>query len=1225
MYAEAVLKTHVDTPVVVDLDSCAEINVVDISFVRRHRLAQVDADSPRVRCLNKLFTKVYGIYAVPISLTDNHGTIRCFTVSCLAIDRGEGDAPVLFGMPALSMFGILLFPQAAHWWFVTETDQIRLQNPKKFLKLCHQEARVYALIIHPDVPSELFPDEEEDTTPTAKRKEDEIPPELADFADVMDIHNADVLPSFKNTDHAIVLKPDTTPPVGPIYPLSRRELSILEEYLRENMAKGRIRASQSPAASPVLFVPKKDGTLRLCVDYRGLNKITVKNRYPLPLISEILDRASGANYFSKLDVKDAYYRIRIKEGDEWKTAFRTRYGLFEYLVMPFGLTNAPATFQNYIHQALGGLLDEFCVAYLDDILIFSPDRETHTKHIRQVLERLRNAQLYCKPSKCSFYKDQVDFLGYVVNRDGITMEPARVQTIQEWPEPQTFRDIQVFLGFCNFYRRFIRDYSTLARPLTRLLTGMEKGRKVGDIRLDHDQRAAFERLKAAFQEAPLLQHFDPEKAIIIETDASDFAMGAVLSQIAKDGRKHPVAFWSAQFSGSAKNYGTPDKEMMAIVEAFKHWRHYVEGNSHEITVLSDHNNLQGFMKQQHLNGRQARWCMYLSGFDFTIKHQPGKRNPADGPSRRPDYEDKSPSDRMEWMPTLQSKMAQAESLEEQLKCESGENRPVVTVQSLQVKTESSRDMDYSDWIGRKATVLRKHVAQLLAMDKVLTPEPSESIVELVLKLQETDPQTQKIKERLQSSRRNTADSSAWSLGDLRELRYNNKLFVPAEEAVKQELMRRHHDDPMAGHFGPERTLELLQRKFHWSNMNKDVKDHCRTCHTCQVSKPRRHQPYGSLESLPIPTRPWEEISMDFIVGFPAVIAKDGTEKDAILVVVDRYTKMNRFFAVNCTITSQELAELIHQEIELKYGIPNGCVSDRGSVFTSQFWSDLCYINRVHRRLSTAFHPQTDGQTERSNQTLIQYLRCFAAQEPVIWATILGEAEFVCNNAINATTHISPFKALMGYNPTISRRIGDDALQRRVHPNAIERIQKLETLREDLERHWTEAVENQKRYYDGRHKEKTFKKGDLVLLSTRNLKLKTPKKMTPKFVGPFRVLDTVGSLAYRLALPEQYSRLHNVFPVVLLEPWYARSQEEKGQMPMPDLEDDDEWEVEEVRDEKRFDDELFFLVKWKGWPSEFNQWVGEEDIQNAWKLVLKYRQEVAKGRPSANKRKRNPDD
>ena len=230
------------------------------------------------------------------------------------------------------------------------------------------------------------------------------------------------------------------------------------------------------------------------MDYRGLNSVTEKNRYPLPLISEILDRCQGANFFTKIDIKDAYYRIRIKEGDEWKTAFRTRYGHYEYLVMPFGLTNAPATFQNYIHKALHDLLDTICVVYLDDILIFSKTREGHTKHIQQVLERMRAAELYAKPSKCAFYQKSVEFLGFILSVEGISMDNRRVATVAEWQEPKTYREVQVFLGFCNFYRWFIHRYSTIAAPLNALLKGSKNGVKPGALELGDNERLAFNRL-----------------------------------------------------------------------------------------------------------------------------------------------------------------------------------------------------------------------------------------------------------------------------------------------------------------------------------------------------------------------------------------------------------------------------------------------------------------------------------------------------------------------------------------------------------------------------------------------------------------------------------------------------------------------------------------------------------------------------------------------------------
>ena len=266
-----------------------------------------------------------------------------------------------------------------------------------------------------------------------------------------------------------------------MYNLSVKELAVLKDYLETAEANGWIRRSASEAGAPILFVPKKDGSLRLCVDYRGLNEVTIKNRHPLPLISETLDRLGQATVFSKLDLKDAYHRIPIKRGDKWKTAFCTRYGHYEYLVMPFGLTNAPTTFQAYINRALAGLVDVTCVVYLDDILIYSNSREEHVRHVCKVLARLHKFALYGSIKKCEFFTQEVEFLGFIVSTAGVAMDPRRVSAVADWPTPKTFHDVQSFLGFANFYRRFIKHYSKVVSPLTALMKGSKNGRKAGPL------------------------------------------------------------------------------------------------------------------------------------------------------------------------------------------------------------------------------------------------------------------------------------------------------------------------------------------------------------------------------------------------------------------------------------------------------------------------------------------------------------------------------------------------------------------------------------------------------------------------------------------------------------------------------------------------------------------------------------------------------------------------
>jgi hypothetical protein len=464
--------------------------------------------------------------------------------------------------------------------------------------------------------------------------------------------------------------PGAEPPFWPIYNLSPRELKALEEFIHDRLEKGHIRESMSPAGAAVIFAPKKDGTLRLCVDYQGLNAITIKNHYPIPLISELLDWLQGAKIFSKLDLLDAYYWIQIKDGDEWKTAFQTCYGHYEFLVMPMGLTNAPVTFQSYINNALWGYVDDFCVVYLDNILVYSQSEEEYIQHLEKVMEHLCQSKLYANPKKCSFFQDEIEFLGYLVNADGVRMDPKRIEAIQEWKNhpPRTFRDIQVFLGFCNFYRRFIHQFLQIVKPILQLLHRMKKGQKPGLIGQDwqEPQQQALEELINWFTTAPILWHYDPSLPLRLEADACYAALAGVLSQHYEDGW-HPIAFYSQKFTPTEWHYPIYDKEMMAIVMSFGHWHHYLDGAS-GVKVFSDHQNLRSFMSQTRLNGRQTHWLIKLLPYDFQIFYQKGALNPADGPSRRPDYlVDAEEVDQMpvsQLLPALSVRIAHGESWEQ---------------------------------------------------------------------------------------------------------------------------------------------------------------------------------------------------------------------------------------------------------------------------------------------------------------------------------------------------------------------------------------------------------------------------------------------------------------------------------------------------------------------------------------------------------------------------------
>jgi len=356
-----------------------------------------------------------------------------------------------------------------------------------------------------------------------------------------------------------------------MYSLSPLELQTLQDFIDKHLSIGLIHPTSSPHGASILVIKKKDGSLQLCVDYQALNCITRKDQYPLPLTANLLDAPWKAWVYTKIDLRTAYHLLRIAEGDQWKTAFRTWYGSYKWLVVIEGLTNAPAAFQHFMNDIFANMLNISVIVYLDDILIYSDNMDDHWKHVQEVLHCLWHNDLYAKPEKCSFHTDSVDYLGFILSPEGLTMDQAKVKVIQDWPEPWRVKDVQSFLGFVNFYRRFINDSTKIVNPLTRLT------RKSIPFQFSEKAHEAFVNLKIAFTSAGILSHWIPEAPIIVKTDASDYAITEILSIITPDEEVHPVVFYSQSLSTSELNYDTHDKELLAIFAAFTTWRHYLKG------------------------------------------------------------------------------------------------------------------------------------------------------------------------------------------------------------------------------------------------------------------------------------------------------------------------------------------------------------------------------------------------------------------------------------------------------------------------------------------------------------------------------------------------------------------------------------------------------------------------------------------------------------------------
>ncbi|GBG77240.1 hypothetical protein CBR_g23568 [Chara braunii] len=429
--------------------------------------------------------------------------------------------------------------------------------------------------------------------------------------------------------HRIEIEPSSRTPKGVVYRMSPRELEELRKQLDKLLEKGWIRPSSFPFGAPVLFVPKKEGELRMCIDYRGLNAITVKNDEPLSRIDDLLDRVQGAKYFSKIDFKSGYHQIEVHPDDQYKTAFRTRYGHYEFIVMPFGLTNAPATFQRCMNDLFRPWLDRFVVVYLDDILVFSRTLEEHQGHLRQVLEKLREANFKINANKCDKAKTQVLYLGHVLDGDDIKPKDSKIAAIRDWPTPRTLTELRSFLGLANYYRKFVRYFSTITAPLRRLL------RKETIWKWDKDCTFAMKKLKQALIDYPVLKVADPSLPFVVTTDASQYGIGAVLQQDDGNGYR-PVEFMSARMPSEKVATSTYERELYALRQALDHWKHYLLGR--HFKVYSDHETLRWLKTQAKMTPKLTRWAAEIDQYDFELKPVKGKYNVvADALSRRVDY------------------------------------------------------------------------------------------------------------------------------------------------------------------------------------------------------------------------------------------------------------------------------------------------------------------------------------------------------------------------------------------------------------------------------------------------------------------------------------------------------------------------------------------------------------------------------------------------------------
>lgn len=957
--------------------------------------------------------------------------------------------------------------------------------------------------------------------------------------------------------------------------MSREELLVLRKTLHDLLSKGFIRVSKSPAAAPVLFVKKPGGGLRFCVDYRALNAITKKDRYPLPLIHETLQRISKAKWFTKFDVPAAFHKIRIAKGDEWLTAFRTRFGLFEWLVTPFGLANAPSTFQRYINWTLRDFLDDFVTAYIDDILIFTDGTlKEHRRHVRTVLQRLRDAGLQIDIDKSEFEVKSTKYLGFIIEAGkGIQMDPAKIRAIQEWQAPSSVKEVRQFLGFANFYRQFIHNYSAIVRPLTNLT---QKGIA---FLWDETAERAFQSLKNLFVTEPALVPFDPERKTVIETDSSGYANGGTLSQYDDDGRLRTCAYYSRKLNPAECNYEIHDKELLAIIDCMKQWEAELISLKDPFTVITDHNNLRYFMRTQRLNERQMRWQIILSRFRFDLIYRPGSQ------AFRPDALSRRPQD----MP---------------------------------------KNHDDNRFTYRDRTLLPQEIyvhatlAPRLRIPTVTAPSHDEQLQTLWNQAEAYDKDYERIKQAVADNLRTfprdlglKVTIADCKIDEQGHLWHRDRQWVPNYEPLRTKIIQQCHDSVLAGHPGHNGTSAILGRMFFWPHMTQDVRRFISNCDKCGANTIWRERRQGLLKPLPVPERIWREISIDFIDKLP-----NSNNYCHLMVIVDRLSKGVILVPLK-DLSAETVAREFIRFFVSRHGFPTGIISDRGTQFISEVWAYMCQSMRTERHLSTAWHPQTDGQTERMNAVIEDFLRKHCSYFQTDWSDLLPITEVVINNRIPSSTGVSPFFLTHGYDLEVMD------LRGAVHGPTTRRKERLvakdivEKLAQAAELAQTEMAAAQQRMEESanRHRDAAYnyQVGDKVWLDLRNIHTDRPSKKLDYRHAKFTVLEKVGTHAYRLDIN---GKIHNVFHTALLRPAAQNpfpSQEQSDYQPPGILVDGElEYAVERIEGERtvrRGRGQIRqYLVKWLGY--EKREWQPARNLEDT---IALDNWENSKGRGGGN--------
>ena len=874
---------------------------------------------------------------------------------------------------------------------------------------------------------------------------------------------------------------------------------IVLDEIRDLSKAGLISPSKSPWCSPVVLVTKKDGSgHRLCLDYRKLNDLTVKDSYPLPRTDTILDALSGSAFFCKLEMRSGFYQIKMSSKDKQKTAFSAPgSGLWEWEVMPQGLTNSPATFERVAEQVFSGIpYDRLCI-FMDDLIVHGRDFDSTAGRLEEAFQRLRVHHLKLHPGKCALFQERVEFLGHVISKNGVETQPSKTDAIRGWPTPRSVKDIQSFVGLATYYRRFIKNFSDIARPLHDLTKKQVK------FHWGPDQEAAFQALKTALTSTPILAYADPTIGeYILDADCSATGAGAVLSQV-QGGIERVIAFYSRALSDAERRYCTTRRELLSVVDAVKHFHHYLYGQ--RVKIRSDHGALQWLTNFRQPEGQIARWIMRLAEYNYSIEFRPGRvHNNADALSRRPcadsDCRHCARLDRTEAIKIDDRQGHQSTGIQ--------------THESNQITLGTPTPGDVQPTAAERDA---PNIRQCQLDDVDISPI-------LQWKEQGRDkPDKAALSAKSEATKAYAAQWDSLFVSDgilCRKFFKTNtqetitQIILPLSE--RERIFTLCHSIPASGHTGIDRTRDRIADRYYWVGYSQDIATWCRKCDICAAHKGPKKRGVAPLQVYNVGA-PLERLAIDIAGPFP--VTESGNRY--LLVIQDYFTKWPEIFAIN-KMDAQTVADVVLSEVVCRWGCPLSIHSDQGRQFESEVFQLLCKSLGIQKTRTTPLRPQSDGMVERMNRTIITQLAIFTNEHQSDWDTFLPLLAMCYRSGIHKTTNYTPARLMLGRELRLPVDLvygrppgGEEQLS---PPAYIAQLtDQMRTVHNFARENINDASTSMKTRYDLREQGILYSIGDLVWFANPKRKKKLSPKLQNLWDGPYTVMQKLNDVIYKIQL------------------------------------------------------------------------------------------------------------